>query len=70
MQHSTDVDNFQILGHGEGIDEEEAFASFLRENKWVFDTDFKEIICIEVKKKIFEGKRFILGNSKTHIKEI
>lgn len=55
-----DVDNFQILGHSEGIDEEEAFESFLCENKWVLDTDFKEIICIEVKMKISQGKRFVL----------
>ncbi len=55
-----DVDNFQVLGFGEGDSEEEAFESFIRENKWVLHTDFKEVICIEVKTKIAQSKRFIL----------
>ena len=55
-----DVDNFQVLGHGEGASEEEAFKSFIRENKWILDSDFKEIICIEVKMKISQGKKFVL----------
>jgi len=58
-----DVDNFQILGHGEGVNEDEAFKSFIRENKWILDTDFKEIICIEVKSKISQGKSFVLKKS-------
>jgi len=58
-----DVDNFQILGHGEGVNENEAFESFIRENKWILDTDFKEIICIEVMSKISQGKSFVLKKS-------
>ncbi len=55
-----DVDNFQIVGECEGISEEYAFNSFIEENKWILDTDFKEIICIEVKSKIYQGKKFVL----------
>ncbi len=57
---SPDVDNFQVLGWAEGENEEEAFRSFIRSNKWIFDTDFEEVICIEIKTKIHKGKRFIL----------
>ncbi|WP_297478000.1 hypothetical protein [Thermococcus sp.] len=35
---SPDVDNFQVLGFGEGKDEEEAFKDFLQSNGWVLDT--------------------------------
>ena len=56
-----DVDNLQILGYSEGVNEEEAFDSFIQENKWISDTDFKEVICIEIKTKIFQGKKFILS---------
>ncbi len=55
-----DVDNFQVLGESEGINEEDAFKSFVDKNQWILDTDFKELICIEVKSKISRGKSFIL----------
>jgi len=58
-----DVDNFQVLGESEGIDEEEAFRLFVEKNKWLLDTDFKEIICIETKTRISQGKIFILKNN-------
>jgi len=60
---SPDVDNFQVLGEGEGITEEDAFKSFIEKNKWVLDTDFKEVICIEVKSKISQGKSFVLKSN-------
>lgn len=55
-----DIDNFQVLGESEGADEEEAFRLFVERNKWLLDTDFKEIICIETQIKISQGKIFIL----------
>jgi len=55
-----DVDNFQVLGYGEGETEEDAFEDFIKQNKWVLDTEFKEIICIEIKTKISQGKIFTL----------
>jgi len=59
-----DVDNFQVLGESEGINEEDAFNSFIKENRWVLDTEFKEIICIEIKSKIHKGKIFVLKNKR------
>ncbi|MBW9222637.1 hypothetical protein KKP97_06280 [Methanothermococcus sp. SCGC AD-155-C09] len=55
-----DVDNLQVLGFGEGFTEEEAFNHFIKENKWVLETGFKEIICLETKMKISESKIFFL----------
>ncbi|WP_456328939.1 hypothetical protein [Archaeoglobus sp.] len=57
-----DVDNFQVLGLAEGSTEEEAFEEFLNTNKWVFNTNFKNVICIEVKSRIHEGKMFLLDD--------
>ncbi len=55
-----DVENFQILGYGEGTDEEEAFNFFIQNNNWIFNTDFENVICIEVKSRIFQGKKFVI----------
>ncbi len=49
-----------MLGYGEGYTEREAFDDFVKRNNWVLDTSFKEIICIEVKSRISNGKIFYL----------
>ncbi len=59
---SPDVDNFQVLGYGEGYTEEEAFDDFIKRNNWILDTEFNEVICIEIKSKISEGKILYLRN--------
>ena len=51
-----DVDHFQVLGYGEG------FTDFIKRNIWILDTEFNEVICIEIKSKISEGKIFYLQN--------
>ena len=55
-----DVDNFQVLGYGEGSNEEEAFDDFKSKNPWLEDTEFDEAISVEIKHKIHEGKSFSL----------
>ncbi len=62
---SPDVDNFQVLGFGEGKDEEEAFRDFLQSNGWVLNTHFNEVTSIEVKHRIHEGQVFYLKNYRT-----
>ncbi|ASJ13397.1 hypothetical protein [Thermococcus thioreducens] len=54
-----DVENLQVLGFGEGSNEEEAFEDFIKNNKWVLETQFNEVICIEVKSRIYREKDFI-----------
>jgi hypothetical protein len=55
-----DVDNLQVLGWAEGLTKEDAFEEFLRVNRWVLDTNFKEVICVEARTRIHEGKLFLL----------
>jgi hypothetical protein len=55
-----DVENFQVLGYGEGFNEDDAFEDFLSKNQWILKTEFEEAICIGIKQKIYEGKSFCL----------
>lgn len=55
-----DVDNLQVLGYGEGLDEDEAFKDFLAQNQWVLDKRFEEAICVEIKNRIYKRKVFSL----------
>ena len=55
-----DVDNFQVLGYGKGATEEEVFDDFIKNNQWLLETDFNEVISIEIKSKISQGKVFYL----------
>jgi len=57
-----DVDNFQVLGWAEGSTEEEAFEEFINTNKWVLNMNFKNVICIEIKSMIHEGKMFLIDD--------
>jgi len=60
LQPEPDVDNLQVVGIAEGEDEEEAFENLLKENPWILNTHFDELICIEIKNRISKGKRFYL----------
>lgn len=55
-----DVDNFQVLGYGEGQNEEEAFNDFRGRAAWLNTTKFDEVISVEIKHRIFEGTHFYL----------
>ena len=58
--NEPDVDNFQVLGYGQGSDEDVAFVDFKSKNPWLEDTEFEETISVEIKHKIHEGKYFSL----------
>jgi len=51
-----DVDNLQVLGYGEGLDEDKAFKDFLAQNQWVLEKRFAEAICVEIKTGFTRGK--------------
>ncbi len=55
-----DVENIQVLGYGEGLDEGEAFRDFLAQNQWVLEKRFEEAISVEIKHRIYKGKVFSL----------
>ncbi|HEC76959.1 MAG TPA: hypothetical protein ENI33_06865 [Thermoplasmatales archaeon] len=65
-----DVENLQVLGWAEGFNEEEAFNTFLRDSKWVYETGFREIMCVEIKHPIRKSKRFFVDHQqekKSHL---
>jgi len=46
--NNIDVENLQVLGVTEGINKEEAFRNFIKENKYLLQTDFDEIVAMEL----------------------
>ena len=45
-----DIENSQVMGYGDGIDAQAAFKNLLKENEYIKDTSFNEIIAFELKK--------------------
>jgi hypothetical protein len=46
-----EVDNCQVLGFEEGIDEKDAFVRFLKVNSWLRKSSFAEVFVYELKDK-------------------
>ena len=44
-----DIENCQVIGFGQGGDEEEAFENLVKENKYLLETSFDEVFCMELK---------------------
>jgi len=42
------IENLQVLGFGEGIDANHAFADFMKENDFLKTTSFDEVAGIEL----------------------
>ncbi|MCD6223884.1 MAG: hypothetical protein J7J73_03125 [Deltaproteobacteria bacterium] len=49
LLHEPDIENCQVIGFAKGIDENKAFENLIKENGYLLDTNFDEIICIELK---------------------
>jgi hypothetical protein len=58
-----DVDNLQVLGWSEGKSEEDALNNFLGSNTWFLETDFREVICVEIVRPIRKSKRTLIKKS-------
>jgi len=66
-----DIENCQVIGFAKGYNEKEAFKNLKKDNKYLLDTNFNEIICMELenkdcfqKAKYFKAKYFNLGEYK------
>lgn len=61
-----DIDNCQVIAFTKGKDENEAFINLKKENDYLFDTNFDEIICIELKNEDYyhSAKYFHLSEYK------
>lgn len=44
-----DIENCQIIGFAKGENAKEAFDNLIKENEYLLETSFNEIICIELK---------------------
>ena len=61
-----DIENCQVIGFAKGNNGDEAFKILKKENEYLLDTNFNEIICMELKNEDYYGKAkyFSLGEYK------
>jgi len=64
-----DIENCQVIGFAKGKDEDEALKSLIKESYYLLNTNFNEIICIELKHKDYyhKAKYFYLSEHKRNI---
>jgi hypothetical protein len=43
-----DIENLQVLGFANGLNEKDAFNNFIKENNYLKETGFKEVIAMEL----------------------
>lgn len=44
-----DIENLQVLGITNGNNSREAFNRLLQENTWIKESDYEEVLCLELK---------------------
>jgi hypothetical protein len=61
-----DIENCQVIGFAKGNNEDEAFKNLTKDNEYLLDTNFNEIICVELKNEGYyqKAKYFSLGEYK------
>lgn len=57
---TPDIENCQVLGFGSGVDPDEAFRNFLKDNEFLLETSFDEVTALELASN--EEKYFSLKN--------
>lgn len=43
-----DIENCQVLGFGAGLNPQEAFKNVMKNNEYLIETTFDEVICLEL----------------------
>lgn len=43
-----DIENCQVIGFAQGINKKQAFKNLIRENAYLLETTFDELICLEL----------------------
>lgn len=46
--NNMDIDNLQVLGTAIGDDEASAFNNFIKENSYLIDADYDEVLALEL----------------------
>ena len=49
LNPEPDIENCQVIGFAKGNDENDAFRNLIYDNNYLLNTNFNEIICIELK---------------------
>ena len=59
-----DIENCQVIGFAQGIDEKDALQNLIKENPYLFDTTFDELTCFELKHTHYNkyAQRFCLAS--------
>jgi hypothetical protein len=57
---TPDIENLQVLGNANGTDEQNAFDNLIKENEYLLDTDYEDVIAIELK----DGKQYYFSLKK------
>lgn len=65
-----DIENCQVIGFAQGTNEQQAFENLIRDNPFLLDTTFDELICYELKHLNYHRHRsyFYLDDHKTSAK--
>ena len=61
-----DIENCQVIGFAKGNNKDKAFKNLTKDNEYLLDTNFNEIICMELKNEDYyqKAKVFYLGEYK------
>ena len=61
-----DIENCQVIGFAKGNNEDEAFKNLTKDNEYLLDANFNEIICMELTNENYyqKAKYFYLGEYK------
>lgn len=51
---SVDIENLQVLGIAEGKDEKDALTNLLKDNEYLLDTDYEDVVAFE----LIDGKSY------------
>ena len=54
-----DVENAQVLGFEDGVNEGDAFQNLLKNNSWVVESNFNEVVIYELKNKKIAGYGYV-----------
>lgn len=70
--HEPDIENCQVIGFAEGNSPEEAFKNLTEENHYLLETNFDEILCIELRHREYYkfSKSFYINNRRKYSKNL
>lgn len=59
-----DIENLQVIGFSEAFDEKDAFERLLKENPYLSESSFNEIICLETMYPPEKGEKFYISEKR------